>query len=45
MRYLTAVQPGSHAYLFDGGESGAGAAGEWFADDSEETQACDGSCG
>ncbi len=31
MRYLIAVQPGSHAYLFD--EIGAGAAGEWFADD------------
>ena len=31
MRYLIAVQPGSHAYLFD--EIGAGTAGEWFADD------------
>ncbi len=40
MRYLIAVQPSSHAYLFDG--TGAGAAGgEWFADDSEEGQACD----
>ena len=39
MRYLIAVQPGSHAYLFDG--IGAGAAGEWFADNSEEGQACD----
>ena len=39
MRYLIAVQPGSHAYLFD--EISAGAAGEWFADDSEAGQACD----
>ena len=39
MRYLIAVQPGSHAYLFD--EIGAGAAGEWFADDSEAGPACD----
>ena len=38
MRYLIAVQPGSHAYLFD--EIGAGAADEWFADDSEAGQAC-----
>ena len=34
-----AVQPGSHAYLFDW--IGAGAAGEWFTDNSEEGQACD----
>ena len=39
MRYLIAAQPGSHVYLFDG--IGAGAAGEWFADDSEAGQACD----
>ena len=39
MRYLIAVQPGSHAYLFD--EIGAGAASEWFADDGEAGPACD----
>ena len=39
MRYLIAVQPGSHAYLFD--EIGAAAVGEWFANDSEAGQACD----
>ena len=34
MRYLIAVQPGSHARLFDWVDSGTGE--EWFADDSEE---------